>query len=318
MRMLVTGAAGFIGSHLAERLQGLGHETIGFDNFSSYYAPELKELNAGILQDKGIVVDTLDLRDSDALADRTPDFDYIFHLAAQPGISTDCTFEDYLSNNFVATKNVIDFALRCKKLKLFVNIATSSVYGLQASFDEEKVPEPVSFYGVTKLAAEELVLAASREHKIKACSLRLYSVYGPRERPEKLYSKLIAAAFSGEVFPLYEGSGSHLRSFTYVQDIIDGIVSVIGKESQVDSQIINIGTEEEHTTQQGIDAIEKITGKKIRIETVAPRPGDQIRTHAVIGKARKLLGYNPATSFEDGLRAQVEWYTTYFACEETP
>lgn len=318
MRMLITGAAGFIGSHLAERLAGLGHSVVGLDNYAAYYAAELKKLNTAALGNWGIAVHKIDLRAPEGLDQLAPDFDYIFHLAAQPGISTDCTFEDYLSNNVIGTKNLLDFALRCSNLKLFVNIATSSVYGVQASFDEEKVPEPVSFYGVTKLAAEELILAASREHQLKACSLRLYSVYGPRERPEKLYSKLIAAAFSGEAFPLYKGSGAHLRSFTYVQDIIDGIVSVIGRETAVESQIINIGTEEEHTTQEGIDAIEKITGRTIKIQSVEPRPGDQLRTHAVIGKARRLLGYDPKTTLEDGLRAQVDWYVAHFACEEAP
>ena len=162
------------------------------------------------------------------------------------------------------------------------------------------------------MAAEQLILASSRAEKIKACSLRLYSVYGPRERPEKLYSKLIANAFNNIPFPLYKGSEKHLRSFTYVQDIVDGIVSVVGKEDLVNNEIINLGTEVENTTQEGIEIVEKILNKKIAIDVVNARAGDQIRTKAVIDKARKLLDYNPQTSLTEGLVKQVNWYQDNF------
>ena len=240
------------------------------------------------------------------------DFDYIFHFAAQPGISATSHFEDYLENNFIGTKNLIDFAFKNQKLALFVNIGTSSIYGIHATFDETVPPTPVSHYGVTKLAAEQLVLESSRLGQFKACSLRLYSVYGPRERPEKLYTKLITNAFHDIPFPLYKGSQTHLRSFTYVQDIVDGVVSVIGKEDIVNNEIINLGTEEENTTQHGIEIVEQILNKKINIELVEARVGDQLRTKAVIDKARKLLSYNPKTSLYEGLKAQVEWYQDVF------
>ncbi|MNF27082.1 dTDP-glucose 4,6-dehydratase [compost metagenome] len=312
MKILVTGAAGYIASHVSERLQSLGHEVIGLDNFSDYYDVALKEMNASVLRTKGVEIEKIDLRFPEQLQSLTTDFDYIFHFAAQPGISATSSFEDYLSNNVIATKNVLDFALRNKNLKLFVNIATSSVYGVHATFDETVAPMPASYYGVTKLAAEQLVFASSRAGKIKACSLRLYSVYGPRERPEKLFTKLIANAFNNIPFPLYKGSENHLRSFTYVQDIVDGVVSVIGKEDVVNNEIINLGTEEENTTQQGIDFVEQILNKKIPLEVVDARAGEQLRTNAVIDKARNLLGYNPQTSLYEGLKAQVQWYQDNF------
>ena len=312
MKILVTGAVGFIGSHTCERLHDLGHEVVGLDNFNNYYSLALKTLNEKALLQKGITVITADLRNQD-LADVLPkDINYIFHFAAQPGISASSTFEDYFTNNIIATKNLTDYALQCPNLELFVNIGTSSIYGLEATFPETKAPKPASYYGVTKLTAEQLVLQKSREQLFKSCSLRLYSVIGPRERPEKMYTKLIACAFNGDAFPLYEGSATHLRSFTYVGDIVDGIVSVIGKESKVDGEIINLGTEVEHTTQDGIEAVEQVIGQSIKIDRVKARVGDQLRTKANIDKAKQLLDYNPQTTLLEGVKAQVEWYKANF------
>ncbi len=312
MKILVTGAAGFIGSHTCERLHDLGHDVVGLDNFNDYYSLALKTLNEKALLEKGIKIIKTDLR-ADNLAEALPkDINYIFHFAAQPGISASSTFEDYFTNNIIATKNLIDYALECNNLEQFVNIGTSSIYGLEATFPETKAPEPASHYGVTKLAAEQLVLQKSREKLFKSCSLRLYSVIGPRERPEKMYTKLIACAYNGEAFPLYEGSATHLRSFTYVGDIVDGIVSVVGNDTKVDGEIINLGTEVEHTTQDGIEAVEQVIGQAIKIDHVKARVGDQLRTKANIDKARKLLNYNPQTTLLEGVKAQVEWYKANF------
>lgn len=312
MKILVTGAAGFIGSHTAERLKEIGYDVIGIDNFSPYYNQELKNLNASALESKGIPVIKADLRELKTYESLPTDFDYIFHFAAQPGISATCSFEDYFSNNIIATKLLLDYALKLKNLKLFVNIGTSSIYGLEATWPESVAPQPASHYGVTKLAAEQLVLQKSREKQLKACSLRLYSVFGPRERPEKMYTKLIACGFNNEAFPLFDGSDKHWRSFTYVGDIVDGVVSVIGKENAVNGEVINLGTEEEHTTQEGIDAVAKVMGQQIKINVVPKRPGDQFRTKANIDKAKKLLDYNPQTTLFEGVEKQVEWYKKSF------
>lgn len=313
MKILVTGASGFIGSHTCERLKSLGHDVVGVDNFNDYYSLELKQLNEKALKDKGVNIVKQDLRDEN-LAEKLPkDINYIFHFAAQPGISATSTFEDYFTNNVIATKYLIDYALQLDDLRLFVNIGTSSIYGLEATFPEDVAPKPASHYGVTKLTAEQLVLQKSREKKFDACSLRLYSVIGPRERPEKMYTKLIACAYNETAFPLYDGSASHLRSFTYVGDIVDGIVSVIGNEEKVNGEIINLGTEVEHTTQEGIDAVEEVIGRSINIDHVAARAGDQLRTKANIEKAKRLLNYNPKTTLLEGVRHQVEWYKKYFA-----
>ena len=254
----------------------------------------------------------MDLRYPKEYKQLPKDFNYIFHFAAQPGISQTSTFEDYFSNNVIATKHLVNFALQCNDLKLFVNIGTSSIYGLEATYPENVMPKPASYYGVTKLTAEQLVLQKSRELQIQACSLRLYSVIGPRERPEKMYTKLIDLGLKDEPFPLYEGSDTHLRSFTYVGDIVDGIVSVMGNEAKVDGEIFNLGTEVEHTTQEGIDTVAEVLGKNIKIAIKPKRPGDQLRTKANIDKARRVLNYNPQTTLLQSVRYQVEWFKKNF------
>jgi nucleoside-diphosphate-sugar epimerase len=312
MRILVTGAAGFIASHLCEKLRDLGHEVVGLDNFNDYYSPALKRLNASDLKAKGIEVIEIDLNDNLQPVFEKP-YDYIYHLAAQPGISAETPLSDYVTNNIFATQNLLDAVAQFNpNLKSFINIATSSVYGLVANVDENVPAKPISFYGSTKLAAEQLVLGQQRLGKLKACSIRLYSVYGPRERPEKLYTKLIENLYSDKPFPLFEGSVKHQRSFTYVGDIVDGLVAIIGKEDMVNGEIINLGTDEVHTTQEGINLVEEIMHKKLIIDHKPARKGDQEKTSAVIDKARRLLGYEPKVTFKKGLEQQVQWYLDKF------
>ena len=312
MRILVTGAAGFIASHLCEKLHDLGHEVVGLDNFNDYYSSALKRLNASDLKAKGIEVIEIDLNDNLQTVFQKP-YDYIYHLAAQPGISAETPLSDYVTNNIFATQNLLDAVAKFNpNLQSFINIATSSVYGLVANVDENVPAKPISFYGSTKLAAEQLVLGQQRLGKLKACSIRLYSVYGPRERPEKLYTKLIENLYTDKPFPLFEGSVKHERSFTYVGDIVDGLVAIIGKEDIVNGEIINLGTDEVHTTQEGINLVEEIMNKTLIIDHKPARKGDQEKTSAVIDKARNLFGYEPKVSFKKGLELQVKWYLDKF------
>ena len=307
MKVLVTGAAGFIGSYFSGLLLEKGVEVTGIDNFSSYYDVGLKKKRIATLEDKGMKFLFLDLAAEGWQHPLPNDFEYIFHFAAQPGISAAVPFEDYLRNNVEATRQLISFASLQHQLKLFVNISTSSVYGLHATKDEEAVPEPASWYGVTKLAAEQLVLSEARMGNFKACSLRLYSVYGPGERPDKLYTKLIGCIRNEEPFALFDGSLQHERSFTYVGDICDGIQSVIGKEEVCDLQLINLGSGMQHTTAEGINIVEEILGRKALIKNMPARSGDQQSTRAIITKAESLLGYKPSTSLQQGLQQQVDW-----------
>jgi len=308
MKILITGIAGFIGSHLAERLHQSGHEIVGLDNFSDYYDVRLKRENANLLKNLGIKIIERDLRVEYLVMALPTDIDYIFHCAAQPGIASSSTFEEYLSNNVIATHNLTDFASQFLNLKLFINIGTSSIYGKDVFCDEEQMAKPISNYGVTKFAAEQIVMSHSRLGDFPACSLRLYSVYGSRERPDKMFSQLISCALNGNKFPLFKGSLKHKRSFTHIKDIIDGLVSVIGKEKLCDNQVINLGTNIEYTTHQGIKAVEKLLDTEILIKEQPARSGDQLRTKAVIDKAIQILNYNPSVSLEEGLHEQIQGF----------
>ena len=310
MKILVTGAAGFIGSHLSEKLVQLGHQVVGIDNFNDYYSQALKKLNAEQVKVCGVSVRHADLV-ADNLQPFVEDADFIFHLAAQPGISAATPFADYERNNVQATYQLLGAAQRSGSLKGFINIATSSIYGADATHDETFAPEPTSFYGVTKLAAEQLVMAYTRDKDFPACSLRLFSVYGPRERPEKLYPKLIHCILSGEPFPLHKGSSEHLRSYSYVADIIDGFIAALDNFDACRGEILNIGTDTAITTGEGIAMVEDILGKKALIDLKPKRPGDQLKTHTNIGKARRLIGYNPSVTPEVGLEREVTWYQNY-------
>jgi nucleoside-diphosphate-sugar epimerase len=307
VRILVTGAAGFIGSHLAERLAALGHEVRGLDGFTDYYARVLKDLNAAHVRSKVAEFLSLDLAEDD-LAPAVDGIEVIYHLAAQPGISATTTFETYARNNLHATHRLLVAARKSPAFTGFVNISTSSVYGADATGDETTEPRPTSYYGVTKLAAEQLVLALARDRGVPACSLRLFSVYGPRERPEKLYPRLIGAILEGKPFPLYEGSEAHVRSFTYVDDIVDGLVAALDHFDRCVGEILNIGTDLTITTGEGIRIVEEIIGEHATVEPRPRRPGDQLRTHANIDKARRLLGYRPTTTPREGLAREVAWY----------
>lgn len=307
MNILVTGAAGFVGSHLAERLVALGHSVRGVDCFTDYYARSLKELNTRQIQQAGVTLLPLNLAEDDLRA-VVSDIDVVYHLAAQPGISATTSFQTYLQNNITATYRLLEAVKQANRCRGFINIATSSVYGADATGDESTEPKPTSYYGVTKLAAEQLVLAEARENGFPACSLRLFSVYGPRERPDKLYHQLIRCLFEDRPFPLFEGSEHHLRSFTYIADIVDGFIAVLDKYDQANGQIFNIGTPITMTTGEGIRIVEEIVGKPVKIVRYPKRTGDQLKTHANINKARAILGYNPKTLARDGLAQEVAWY----------
>jgi UDP-glucuronate 4-epimerase len=307
MRILVTGAAGFIGSHLGERLAALGHTVIGLDSLTDYYSRALKQRNVQLLRERGVSVLPLDLA-ADDLSGAMKDIEFVYHLAAQPGISATAAYDTYVRNNLTATYRLIEAARQNDSLRGFVNVATSSVYGSDATGDEETVPRPTSYYGVTKLAAEQLALAYQRDKGFPACSFRPFSVYGPRERPDKLYPTLIRALLTDQPFPLFEGAEQHLRSYTYVGDIVDGLIAPLGAFERCVGEIFNLGTDTAITTAEGIRIVEELVGKPARIARQPRRAGDQSMTHANIAKARRILDYNPPTTPHEGLAQTVAWY----------
>jgi nucleoside-diphosphate-sugar epimerase len=310
MNIVVTGAAGFIGSHLCERLAALGHAVEGIDCFSPFYDARLKQDNAASLHSRGVTIHKLDLAE-DHLDDILSRVEAVYHCAAQPGLSSSSTFDSYVRNNLTATFRLLESAARAPRQPRLINIATSSVYGATATGPETSEPRPTSFYGVTKLAAEQLALAYGRDRGLPVCSLRLFSVYGPRERPDKLYPRLIRSLLLGTSLPLFEGSEQHRRSYTYVDDIVDGLVAVLERWDSCQGEIFNIGNDQAITTGRGIRIVEDIIGHPVKAEHVPRRSGDQLATQADITKARKVLSYNPTTAPEEGLRKTVAWYREY-------
>lgn len=307
MKILVTGVAGAIGSHVAEHFARLGHEVVGVDILTDYYDRAIKEINLADVSASGVQVHLCDLAvdDIDHFMKGT---DVIFHFAAQPGISATTPLETYVRNNIIATHRLLEAARKVPGLQGFVHISTSSIYGSVAYGDETVEVKPTSYYGVTKLAAEQLALSYYREYGLPVVALRLFSVYGARERPEKLYHKLIRSILEDKDFPLHEGSEHHVRSYTNVDDIVQACDLVVKNLDVAVGEIFNIGTDKTITTGEGIKIIERLLGKPARIVVTPKRPGDQKETGANIEKARRVFGYNPVVGVEEGLLQQVVWY----------
>jgi nucleoside-diphosphate-sugar epimerase len=308
MKIFITGIAGAIGSHVAEAFRAADHDVSGIDNFDNYYAPTIKELNLRDVELSGARVLREDLVTGDLALLVPKETEFIFHFAAQPGISAGTPFDHYIRNNIFATEHLLDRAKTLPKLKAFVYISTSSVYGKSARGSEDELPRPTSGYGVTKLASEQLALAQYRSYGLPVIALRLFSVFGPRERPEKLYHKLTHAILTDQPFPLHEGAEAHLRSFTYVGDVVRAMEQVLERYSGAIGEIVNIGSDTTRTTEEGIRALEAIIGKRANLVLTPKRPGDQLETQAHIKKAQILLGFTPKISLEEGLEAQVRWH----------
>lgn len=307
MKILVTGAAGAIGSHLSERLIQEGHTVIGIDALTSYYDPRIKEATGKQLEAEGIRMVYQNLI-SDDIEDIVNDAEVIFHLAAQPGISATTSFDDYLNNNIVATWKLLEAAKKGNNLKAFFNASTSSVYGAHAQGPETDAPQPTSHYGVTKLAAEQLALSYGRDKRVPVVNLRFFSVYGERERPEKFFFKLIKALYEDTDITMFEGSEGHVRSYSYVGDIVEGCIQALNKHSEIIGETFNLGNDTTNTTGEGLRIVEELMGKKAKIKKLPRRPGDQLETGARIDKARTSLGYSPTTDLRSGLKKEIDWY----------
>ena len=307
MKILVTGAAGFIGSHTCERLKELGHDVDGVDNYSPYYSIDLKKSNAQTLKEKGIEIVEMDVFKDD-LTDIVKGVEVVFHFAAKPGIDMEAPIKPYVENNIYATENLYLALKDSSTFKYFIFASTSSIYGAFATENEEAPPKPDSHYGATKLCAEQLLLGYQRDNGFPVCSVRFFSIYGPRERPDKLYTKIIDCIYNDRPFPLFDGSDKHLRSYTYIGDIVDGLMLVLDNPDKCIGEIFNLGIDSSITTGRGIEIVEEIVGKKAKIDIKPKRPGDQINTETNVTKARKILGYNPTTTPEEGIKKQVEWY----------
>lgn len=304
MRTLVTGAAGFIGSHLAERLLDEGHEVVGIDCFVPYYPRRFKEANLAYLcSNPDFEFHPLDLR-TDDLTQALRHVDTVFHLAAMPGLTASWSeFETYMTCNVLATQRLLE-AAKTSTLRAFVHASTSSVYGKEATGNEDTPLNPISPYGATKLAAERLALAYHAEFNVPSIVLRYFSVYGPRQRPDMGYHTFIKKVLNGEPVTVF-GDGEQTRGNTYVDDCVQAtlLAACRGKAGEV----YNVGGGEARSVRWVLRTIEEITGEKVAIQHAPRRAGDQQHTIADISKMRRDLGYEPRTSLRDGLAAQIEW-----------
>ena len=312
MRILVTGVAGFVGSHLAEGLLAAGHEVVGLDAFIDYYPRALKERNLEDLRrHASFDFHELDLR-LDPLDSCLEGVEVVVNEAAMAGLMRSWQdLEAYTSCNIIAVNRLAEAAVRARVRKL-LHVSTSSVYGTDAVGDEDQPLQPISPYGVTKLAAENLVLAHVRSSGLPASILRYFSIYGPRQRPDMAYRIFIGAMLDGQEITVY-GDGRQSRSNTFISDCVRGTIQAI-EGAQV-GEIYNIGGGQEITLAEAIDLIADATGASPRIRREPPRPGDQRRTWADTGKARAAFGYQPAVTPEVGLRQQVAWQTVQVAEE---
>ena len=303
MRYTVTGAAGFIGSHLAEALQAQGHEVVGVDCFTDYYDPALKEENAA-----GLDVLRLDLAEEDLRLDGV---DGVFHLAGQPGVrSFGDVFDEYVRRNLVATRRVFEAAARAGVRVVFAS--SSSVYGNAESYPtpEDTVPEPISPYGITKAGCEQLARAYARAFGLDVVVLRYFTFYGPRQRPDMAFARVVDALAQGSAFELY-GDGLQSRAFTYVADGVDATIAAIDRAPA--GAVYNVGGGAEATMREAIAALERISGHTLELVERPAAKGDVRRTAPDTSRIERELGWRATTELEDGLRAQWEWASTRVA-----
>ena len=301
MRYAVTGAAGFIGSHLVEALVAGGHDVIGIDCFTDYYDPALKEENV-----RGRDVSRLDLAEDEL------DFaglDGVFHLAGQPGVrSFGDVFPLYLRRNVLASQRLFEAASRDGVRVVFAS--SSSVYGAAERYPtpEDTPPRPLSPYGITKLASEHLADAYVREFGLDCVVLRYFNAFGPRQRPDMAFTRIVFALAEESTFELY-GDGDQSRGWTYVADVVDATVAAMAGGTGT----YNVGGGNEASMNQSIELLERISGRTLDLRRQDPVPGDQRRTQADTTRIRAELGWEAKISFEEGLRRQWEWASTRVA-----
>jgi nucleoside-diphosphate-sugar epimerase len=297
MKYVVTGAAGFIGSHLAEALLEGGHEVLGVDSFTDYYDAALKEENAAKLE-----VTRLDLAEDDLDLDGV---DGVFHLAGQPGVrSFGAVFEEYVRGNLLASRRVFERAAASGVRVVFAS--SSSVYGDAESHptSETAVPRPISPYGITKLGCEQLAAAYTKGFGLDAVVLRYFTFFGPRQRPDMALARIVDALARGDAFELY-GDGLQSRSFTYVLDGVEATIAAM--EGAPAGAVYNVGGGAEATLRDAIIALEHVSGRTLELVERPTQPGDVRRTSADTTRIESDLGWRPTTGLEDGLKAQWEW-----------
>jgi UDP-glucose 4-epimerase len=311
MRVLVTGCAGFIGSHLTEKLLNEGYEVIGVDCFTDYYSRRIKESNMESFADQIEFLEK-DILEIDISIIKK--IDVIFHLAAQAGVraSWGDEFEVYTRHNILTTQRLLE---ACRKYGIgkFVYASSSSVYGNMSKLPmrEDMYPRPFSPYGVTKLAAENLCELYRMNYGIKTISLRYFTVYGERQRPDMAFHKFIKAILNDEEIVVY-GDGKQTRDFTYVGDVVDATIKAAESEAV---GVFNIGGGTRIPLIEVVKLLEEIMGREANIRFEEPKKGDVRDTYADISKAREILKFEPKVELKKGLKEEIKWIQEIYASE---
>src|ERR1700682_4341431 len=310
MRILVTGGAGFIGSHLVEKLLSLGHDVAILDDFNDFYDPQIKRQNIATVA-KDVAIHHLDLRDSGAVWNlfHREKFEAIAHLAARAGVRPSIQNPQlYYDTNVGGTLHLLD-AARVTEVERFIFASSSSVYGNSKTvpFSEDRqLIQTLSPYGATKIAGESLCSTYSHLYGMRVVALRYFTVYGPRQRPDLAIHQFTRRIHAGKPIDQF-GNGTTRRDYTYIDDIIQGTMAAFKYEGPI-FDIFNLGENETIQLKDLIAAIENAIGKKAKINQMPEQPGDVPLTCADISKAKGLLGYNPQTPFRQGLPRFVNWF----------
>jgi UDP-glucose 4-epimerase len=309
IRCLITGVAGFIGSHLAERLLELEYDVVGIDAFIDYYPRQIKESNLERIRgNKSFRFIEADLNEIN-LEELVDGCDYIFHQAAQAGVRTSWgrEFKIYTDCNIKATQALLEACLD-KDIKKFIYASSSSVYGdtQELPMREANVLKPVSPYGVTKLAGEHLACLYAKNFGLPCICLRYFTVYGPRQRPDMAFHRFITACIEKKQLTIY-GDGEQTRDFTYISDIIDANIEAVKSESL--GEVYNIGGGSRVSLNQVLNILEGIAKRKIPRQYMETQKGDVLHTYADVSKARICLGYKAKIVLEKGLKKQFEWHS---------
>jgi nucleoside-diphosphate-sugar epimerase len=307
LRCLVTGCAGFIGSHIAEALINRGHEVVGIDCFTDYYPRAIKDSNLVSLRESSrFTIVEGDLLEQN-LRQLLDGVEVVYHEAAQAGVraSWGQNFKIYTENNIRATQRLLE-AAKTLPLRRFIYASSSSIYGdaVELPVTENALPQPISPYGVSKLAAEHLCRLYWVNYGVPTVSLRYFTVYGPRQRPDMGFHKFIRALLAGDEIVIY-GDGNQTRDFTFVSDAVAANLACI--DADVSGQVFNIGGGSRVTVNYVLDVLQRLSGKAARLRHIENQKGDVRDTHADTTRARAELGFRPSVTTEDGLRAELEW-----------
>ena len=310
MRILVTGGAGFIGSHLVEKLLGAGHAAVILDDFNDFYDPQIKRENIAAVS-KDVPVHHVDLRENAAVRNlfHREKFDTIAHLAARAGVRPSIQHPQlYYDTNVTGTLHLLD-AARATGVERFIFASSSSVYGVSKTVpfsEEQHLTQTISPYAATKIAAEFLCSTYSHLYQLRVVALRYFTVYGPRQRPDLAIHQFTKKIHAGQPIDQF-GDGTTRRDYTYIDDIIQGTMAALTYNGP-SFDIFNLGESETIQLKDLIEKIEKALGQKAKINQLPEQPGDVPLTCADISKARRLLGYNPTTQLSEGLPRFIEWF----------